>query len=635
MTTEEATGRLNLYDDPSPLPKTDNINILVEGIRKKTRGADVRESIAKALEVTYETASKEGNANMEVKKARGAFNVLSERLQSIDKSLNSKADFDEMQKKIQNIVSGSPKGTYANLSELKSAKPTGEQGIFITSDNGQWNYWNGSTWVSGGLFQGKDVADNSISKNKLGFLSFSSNSANLFNKSLIRAGGFYRSDGTFENNSNWGYAKISVEAGRVYTINKTVWHIAFFSENTYISGMNGVHEDALINVPANANYVTIAVDLKTQGFVEELCFSHGKNTYYVGQNNFDKTAYVPASGIPFVTSTATIVSNNIPLRINKVNNQWQLEISSGIYVLFRDRFRQVVSEVIPLPGISQNRGTFLYYDFLDDKIVNMGDNPLNAKDYRAPIGVLYATENPNGWFISTQTDILVNGKSIKNHHSKIKNGQKVGILGDSITAGVGTTRVYHSWLKDILGYTAVENYGIAGSSITKKTGSFPNWDTFESFSERFDSQMANDLDEIIVFGGVNDWISDRPIGKFGDTDKTTFYGACDSLFKGLRSKYLGKNIYIFGPMQNDWTKRTANEGSIDGRNRSGLFLEQYSEAMKQVAKKYAIPFCDMYHEMFYPFTEGFTQKYMPDNLHPNEAGHELVANKMANFIKAH
>ncbi|HEU7984189.1 TPA: hypothetical protein VWH58_001766 [Streptococcus pneumoniae] len=37
MTTEEATGRLNLYDDPSPLPKTDNINILVDGIRKKKR----------------------------------------------------------------------------------------------------------------------------------------------------------------------------------------------------------------------------------------------------------------------------------------------------------------------------------------------------------------------------------------------------------------------------------------------------------------------------------------------------------------------------------------------------------------------------------------------------------------------
>ncbi|HEV1170221.1 TPA: SGNH/GDSL hydrolase family protein [Streptococcus pneumoniae] len=84
MATEEAAGRLNLFDDPSPLPNTKNINILVEGIRKKTRGADVRESIAKALEVTYETASKDGNANMEVAKARGGFDTLSQNLLSIN-----------------------------------------------------------------------------------------------------------------------------------------------------------------------------------------------------------------------------------------------------------------------------------------------------------------------------------------------------------------------------------------------------------------------------------------------------------------------------------------------------------------------------------------------------------------------
>ena len=84
MTTEEATGRLNLYDDTSPLPNTKNINILVDGIRKKTRGADVRESIAKAIEVTYENATREGNANMEVAKARGGFDTLSQNLLSIN-----------------------------------------------------------------------------------------------------------------------------------------------------------------------------------------------------------------------------------------------------------------------------------------------------------------------------------------------------------------------------------------------------------------------------------------------------------------------------------------------------------------------------------------------------------------------
>ena len=84
MATEEAEGRLNLFDDPSPLPDTKNIAILVDGIRKKTRGADVRESIAKALEVTYENASKDGNANMEVAKARGVFDTLSQNLLSIN-----------------------------------------------------------------------------------------------------------------------------------------------------------------------------------------------------------------------------------------------------------------------------------------------------------------------------------------------------------------------------------------------------------------------------------------------------------------------------------------------------------------------------------------------------------------------
>lgn len=153
MATEEATGRLNLYDDLSPLPNTKNINILVEGIRKKTRGADVRESIAKALEVTYETAAKEGNANMEVAKARGTFDYLSDRFSTIDNIINSKADEAEIKAMLNNILDGSPKGTYPSISALRTAKPTGDKGIFITTDNGHWNYWNGSSWADGGSYQ--------------------------------------------------------------------------------------------------------------------------------------------------------------------------------------------------------------------------------------------------------------------------------------------------------------------------------------------------------------------------------------------------------------------------------------------------------------------------------------------------
>ena len=153
MVTEEAEGRLNLFDDPSPLPNTKNIAVLVDGIRKKTRGADVRESIAKALEVTYENAAKEGNANMEVTQARGLFGHLSDRLSTIDNIINSKADEAKIKAMLNNILDGTPKGTYPNVSALRSAKPSGDKGIFITTDNGHWNYWNGSVWTDGGTYQ--------------------------------------------------------------------------------------------------------------------------------------------------------------------------------------------------------------------------------------------------------------------------------------------------------------------------------------------------------------------------------------------------------------------------------------------------------------------------------------------------
>nr|DAN60239.1 MAG TPA: hypothetical protein [Caudoviricetes sp.] len=134
MTTEEATGRLNLYDDPSPLPKTDNINILVDGIRKKTRGADVRESIAKALEVTYETATKDGNANMEVVKARGGFDTLSQNLMSIN------ANADAANQKASQLINdkvdknGAAQVTWAMLAQDAREQITGSK-VAVVGNN--------------------------------------------------------------------------------------------------------------------------------------------------------------------------------------------------------------------------------------------------------------------------------------------------------------------------------------------------------------------------------------------------------------------------------------------------------------------------------------------------------------------
>ena len=83
MPETEAEGRLNLYDDVTPLENTKNINVLTKAIRKKTRGADVREAIAKAIETTYADGATNGNTSMEVIKARGLTSNLDDRLNTI------------------------------------------------------------------------------------------------------------------------------------------------------------------------------------------------------------------------------------------------------------------------------------------------------------------------------------------------------------------------------------------------------------------------------------------------------------------------------------------------------------------------------------------------------------------------
>lgn len=95
MPQNEAEGRLNLYDDVTPLENTKSIDVLTRAIRKKTRGADVREAIAKAIETTYTDGISNGNANLEVAKARGEYETLNQRLQDIQTTAQSSQELGE------------------------------------------------------------------------------------------------------------------------------------------------------------------------------------------------------------------------------------------------------------------------------------------------------------------------------------------------------------------------------------------------------------------------------------------------------------------------------------------------------------------------------------------------------------
>lgn len=138
---DEASNRDKFYTDfkdvdPNVLHQ---ITELTEWMRTKAKGSDVREVIAQLFERTWLEGTKEGNANLEVAKARGVYSELASRL-------------NDMTAQMRNAAEGSPKGVYPNLAALQAAKPNGDSGTYITADNGHWYYYNNG-WQDGGVYQ--------------------------------------------------------------------------------------------------------------------------------------------------------------------------------------------------------------------------------------------------------------------------------------------------------------------------------------------------------------------------------------------------------------------------------------------------------------------------------------------------
>ena len=63
------------------------------------------------------------------------------------------------------VIDGSPRGVYDNLSALQTAYPNGASGVYLTSDNGYWNYWNGTEWKAGAVYQAVSIGNGDINYN--------------------------------------------------------------------------------------------------------------------------------------------------------------------------------------------------------------------------------------------------------------------------------------------------------------------------------------------------------------------------------------------------------------------------------------------------------------------------------------
>ena len=216
-------------------------------------------------------------------------------------------------------------------------------------------------------------------------------------------------------------------------------------------------------------------------------------------------------------------------------------------------------------------------------------------------------------------------------------GLKINFLGDSITEGVGTSSketIYHAVLAKEVGLSQANNYGIGGTrfAIQKGTEKQPKDDYVDinSFCERFDKM--DDADAVVVFGGTNDYgHGDAPLGSFADRTPDTFYGACHYLFSGLIRKYLGKPIVIMTPLH-----RT-NELEVPDIKMAGDYgdLKTYVNIIREVAEFYSLPVLDLFKTSgLQPEIKEIQETYIPDGLHPNDKGHQVIAHRLRMFLES-
>ncbi len=211
-------------------------------------------------------------------------------------------------------------------------------------------------------------------------------------------------------------------------------------------------------------------------------------------------------------------------------------------------------------------------------------------------------------------------------------GKKMAVLGDSITEGVGVANIenmYYNRIKKVCGLRTLYVDGISGTRLARQQE--PTYDPRADFDfiSRVD-KIEDDCDVVVIFGGTNDFgHGDAPLGTPKDHTPDTFWGACSVLFEKLMTRFPKAQIVCMGPLHR-WNE---DNPCGDRKPKPVATLYEYADILQCVTKRYSIPYLDMLQVGgMTPKVEVNREMYMPDGLHPNDAGHALIAARLKGFL---
>lgn len=238
----------------------------------------------------------------------------------------TRSEFDALNK-------GGPAGVYANLAALQSAEDADKTRIYLTTDNGNWNYWNGSSWVSGGVYQAVGIDNNSISIDKLNFMD---KKGNIFTTENAETGKAIGDSNIYDNEKNTLSDYLPVEEGETYIFYSV--NVALYDSNkAFIKVVKSNSEEApALNGDVNLCKINIDAGIKYM----RLCAPNSafKNLYLVnikepiGTDNYYKlkNINIEKNIISNDIKENIIDTNKLDFFIRKGNLVNQLDYTTGL-----------------------------------------------------------------------------------------------------------------------------------------------------------------------------------------------------------------------------------------------------------------------------------------------------------------
>ncbi|MDE7222595.1 MAG: SGNH/GDSL hydrolase family protein [Acetatifactor sp.] len=178
---------------------------------------------------------------------------------------------------------------------------------------------------------------------------------------------------------------------------------------------------------------------------------------------------------------------------------------------------------------------------------------------------------------------------------------------------------------------AAEDFGVQQTIRTKDYVTM----NFGSIVDELDTVDYSSIETVVITYGMNDYTTGSPISNPLDPkDPYTMEGAMRTGIGLLRQAYPHVRIIFMSPTY-CWFLNSMGitDETCETNDYGGGCLEEYVEAQRRVAAECGVEFLDLYHD-FYPHEQYQDwQLYTEDGMHPNEAGRQMIARTLAEYLQ--